>query len=194
VRYVDAVETYPAVILHAGTLSIYYEAAPPVLGAWETRVVPLTETGWRLSGPQTAVDEATFRAVLADLHGIYFYTEWRTGPDDTSLDNVRLTGTPVGVDDAAPAVALLRPCAPNPFNPGTTVRFTLPAAAGVELAIYGVDGRRVRTLEHGHLGAGEHSRYWDGRDDSGRTVPSGAYVCRLSAGLRVESTRLSLVK
>jgi hypothetical protein len=94
-----------------------------------------------------------------------------------------------------PDMALrLYPAAPNPFNPRTTIRFDLPAAGPVRLAIYDVAGRLVRVLVEGEIPAGSHEAVWDGRDQSGRSAPSGSYLARLVAGGKVEGVRLSLVR
>ncbi len=99
------------------------------------------------------------------------------------------------VPDATPARFALHPCQPNPFNPRTTVRYDLPRAAPVVLAIYDLSGRRVRTLRDGaDEPAGSHEAEWDGRDDGGRVVPSGVYVCRLTAGEYRGVRRVALVK
>jgi hypothetical protein len=87
--------------------------------------------------------------------------------------------TPDGGGPAlAPGPLALR-CAPNPANPGTEFRFDLPAAGGVELAIYDLRGAQVRRLGASGLEAGPCRLAWNGRDDQGRTVASGAYVYRL---------------
>ncbi|MDH7561650.1 MAG: FlgD immunoglobulin-like domain containing protein [bacterium] len=71
---------------------------------------------------------------------------------------------------------------PNPFNPGTTVQFALAAGQEVQLAIFDLCGRLVRALVQGDAPAGEHQARWDGRDDGGRDVPAGVYVCHLRCG------------
>lgn len=75
---------------------------------------------------------------------------------------------------------------PNPAGGATTWRFTLPAAATVDLAIYDVRGRLVRELGRGEKNAGEHAVGWDSRDARGRRVPAGTYFGKLkvSAGDR----------
>jgi hypothetical protein len=193
-RYVDLNATYPAVVLRTTGMSVYFDAPAPTVGVWESRVVPLTEAGWRLSGTTTPVDEATFRAVLANLLGLYIYTEWHSGADDTSLDNVRLGGTIIGVDDVASPTASLRPCYPNPFNPLATIRFDLANAGPVRLEMVSPDGRLVRTLLAQWCEAGTHATTWDGRDDAGRLVASGTYLCRLAASTTIQTTRLTLIK
>jgi len=71
--------------------------------------------------------------------------------------------------------------APNPFNPSTTVSFSLPAAGQTQLTVYNTRGQRVRTLANTGMAAGGHSVVWDGRDDTGRALGSGVYLLRLSA-------------
>jgi hypothetical protein len=84
---------------------------------------------------------------------------------------------------------------PNPFNPATTIRFSVPGEGRVQLAIYDLLGRRVRTLLDGNLSGGVHAIRWDGRDERGIAVGSGTYFYRLSAGSGlVQTRRLTLLK
>jgi hypothetical protein len=64
---------------------------------------------------------------------------------------------------------------PNPFSPATSIDYDLPRATDVSLSIYGVQGRRIRTLVSEHQPAGRHSVVWDGTDDGGRRVAAGVY-------------------
>ncbi|MCH7852484.1 MAG: T9SS type A sorting domain-containing protein [Candidatus Marinimicrobia bacterium] len=81
-----------------------------------------------------------------------------------------------------PGEFALRQNYPNPFNPSTTVRFDLPLATSVRLAVYDLLGREVLRLVDGHLEAGYHQRVWIGRDRDGREVPTGIYFVRLVTG------------
>lgn len=82
--------------------------------------------------------------------------------------------------DVPPAAALaLAQNHPNPFNPQTTITFSLPRAQDVSLRVYDVQGRCVATLAHGERAAGAHQVAWQGRDDRGLAVPSGTYIYRL---------------
>lgn len=102
---------------------------------------------------------------------------------------------PSAVDPVPAAAApVLKGASPNPFNPRTTISFSLPQAGVARLAVYDVAGHVVRTLADGHLDAGEHSVDWDGRDSNGRALASGSYFARLEAGGSVRSTRMSLVR
>lgn len=81
-----------------------------------------------------------------------------------------------------PAAFALLPNYPNPFNPETQLRFTLPAPGRVTLEIYDGLGQRVRTLIAEQRPAGFYTVAWDGRDQAGRAVASGAYLAHLRSG------------
>ncbi|MDP4193131.1 MAG: CotH kinase family protein, partial [Bacteroidota bacterium] len=70
---------------------------------------------------------------------------------------------------------------PNPFNPETTIGFSLEKAGNVNLSIYNILGRKVKTLINEMMGEGTHKVVWKGVDDSGRRVPSGVYFYRLES-------------
>jgi hypothetical protein len=74
------------------------------------------------------------------------------------------------------------PAQPNPTSSTTMIRFDLPTAADVRLLLYDAGGRLVRRIAGGTRPPGSHSVNWDGRDDTGRTVPDGVYLMRLEAG------------
>jgi flagellar hook assembly protein FlgD len=71
---------------------------------------------------------------------------------------------------------------PNPFREETTLAMRLDSTARVRLTVVDVAGRRVREIDAGIRGAGEHAISWDGRDERGRAVSAGPYFVRLSAG------------
>ena len=79
---------------------------------------------------------------------------------------------------------------PNPFNPRTTIPFTLEREGWVRLRVYDLLGRPVRTLWDGLLPAGAQRLEWDGRNAAGQAVASGVYFYRLEAGGQVHSRKL----
>ncbi|HEX5131631.1 MAG TPA: FlgD immunoglobulin-like domain containing protein [Candidatus Krumholzibacteria bacterium] len=83
---------------------------------------------------------------------------------------------------------------PNPFNPATTIEYTLSQPDHVTLAIYDVEGGLVRTLETGSRDVGTHTREWNGTDANGNPVASGTYFYRLTAGNRTLSHKVVLLK
>jgi len=85
---------------------------------------------------------------------------------------------------------------PNPFNPETTISFTIPTNSNVSIEVYNVRGQRVRILLDGNteLRAGHHNIVWNGRDDTGRSMSSGIYLYRIVAGENVATRRMLLLK
>ncbi len=81
----------------------------------------------------------------------------------------------------------LRSPRPNPFHAELKIDWVLPIATAVDLAVFDLSGREVRTLAKGKwLEVGPHSLIWDGRRDDGRQSPAGVYFLRLSAENRVD--------
>ncbi|MCD4829375.1 MAG: T9SS type A sorting domain-containing protein [Candidatus Cloacimonetes bacterium] len=83
---------------------------------------------------------------------------------------------------------------PNPFNPETTIGFSLPVSGQVELTVYNVRGERVKTLVNGDMKPGDHTVTWQGSDDNGSPVASGVYFYRLQAGGNTETRKMLLLK
>ncbi|MBK7671262.1 MAG: T9SS type A sorting domain-containing protein [bacterium] len=96
--------------------------------------------------------------------------------------------------DELPSRVELAGAYPNPFNPATTIAFSLPGNLQVSLGIYDVQGRLVRALVDGVLPAGRHDIAWDGLDRTGRAVGSGTYLYRLQAGDLSATRKITLVK
>ena len=83
---------------------------------------------------------------------------------------------------------------PNPFNPETTISYTLPASGPVSLEIYNSRGQLVRRLLHEEQPAGGHSLVWNGKDDTGHSVASGLYLCRIACTGKHETRKMLLLK
>jgi hypothetical protein len=98
------------------------------------------------------------------------------------------------VPRGASATSHLFDAVPNPFNPVTTIRYTVDDAGYVELYVYDVSGALVRTLVRGVVPAGDSEVVWRGRDDSGRQVASGVYLYQLRSRNFVESKKMVLLK
>ena len=89
---------------------------------------------------------------------------------------------------------VLFPNYPNPFNPVTTIHFTLEDAGHVTLSIYDSNGKRVTTLLEDVRGAGPHEARWNGTDATRASVSSGVYFYRLEAGKKVLTNKMVLLK
>jgi hypothetical protein len=83
---------------------------------------------------------------------------------------------------------------PNPFNPETVIRFSLPESGRVQAEVVDALGRHVRRLYSRVLPAGENEVRWDGRADSGESAESGVYLVRVRSGFRTETRKISLVR
>ncbi|MCB2199284.1 T9SS type A sorting domain-containing protein [bacterium] len=83
---------------------------------------------------------------------------------------------------------------PNPFNPSTTIRYTVPQTANVKLAVYNLLGQRVATLVDGNRMAGRHSVVWNGTSLGGLPVASGLYFYTLEGDGFVQTRKMLLVK
>ncbi len=112
------------------------------------------------------------------------------------LKGLDLSGDPAKQDeDRTPALFALSGAVPNPFNPMTTLAFDLPRTAAVELQVYDMRGKLVRTLIDGvPMQAGRHEAVWRGDDQAGRPVAGGVYFYRMRAGDFESVRRMTLVK
>jgi len=120
------------------------------------------------------------------------------GADTTSLDIVVWMpplSSVIADGRRGPVALYLGDNYPNPFNPNTTIEIGIPGPGGlVNLAVYDVRGRRVRTLIDQHLEPGTYETYWDGRNDAGESLSSGIYFYRLSTPQGVEQRKAVMLK
>lgn len=101
---------------------------------------------------------------------------------------------PSGAEGGLPGAARLVGNVPNPFNPTTEIRFVLPDDQAVQLAVYDVSGRMVKTLVDEMRPAGDNSVRWNGTDRAGRSVAAGTYFARLTGAGLSEVRPMSLVR
>lgn len=83
---------------------------------------------------------------------------------------------------------------PNPFNAGTSISFSLPASADVNLVIYDLLGKEIRRLVSRRMQPGRFVMNWDGRDSRNRPVSTGVYIYRLTAGSFIETRKMVYLK
>jgi beta-xylosidase len=83
---------------------------------------------------------------------------------------------------------------PNPFNPSTTIDYALPQDSYVRLELFNVQGEKVTSLVDSHQHAGFYQVRWNGRDNSGKFVTNGLYLCRFHAGVYNRTIRMLLLR
>ncbi len=111
-----------------------------------------------------------------------------------SVDDLCVEQGVSAVPGAVEGALVLGPNHPNPFNPGTTIDFSMAEAGHVTVSIVDLEGRRVATLLDEILPAGDHSVVWNGRDDGGRRAASGMYLVTLRKGDRVVTRKIAMLK
>jgi hypothetical protein len=167
----DTDDVYWELMIPAGRLEFSLPLLPPVAPAgpppgalcrWEQVALGL---GYAL--PSFDYDAFAFSDVYAHVSHL-------------ALDalTVELAYDPQSVADAGALAGV----SPNPFHDVTRIRWDLARPGTVDLAVYGVDGRRLATLARGALDRGPHEIAWLGRDGAGRPLPSGVYWARLTTG------------
>jgi hypothetical protein len=137
----------------------------------ETEWLDTVEEGWRYYYKVTALDYA--------------------GNESEAASPETVTG---GETPQMPRAFALHQNVPNPFNPVTTIRFDLPRPSHVRLNVYNVKGELVATLVDGYMTEGRKGVGWEARDDEGRSVASGVYFYRLTAGDFVQTRKMVLLR
>jgi hypothetical protein len=102
---------------------------------------------------------------------------------------------PSDVDDASLVrVNRLFQNEPNPFNARSTITFSLAQTGPVEITIYDVNGREVKTLVNGMVDAGTHQVVWDGTNDAGHKVGSGVFWSQMKAGSFTSNKKMVIMR
>jgi len=83
---------------------------------------------------------------------------------------------------------------PNPFNPSTTIKYSLKEDSKVKLNIYNIKGQNIKQLVNDQLTAGQHSVIWTGKDDDDSPVSSGIYFYNLKTENHEKTKRMILLK
>jgi len=165
----------------------------------ESRVTPNgQENFW---GPELAAldsdgDGFTNGEELQDPNGTWQPSQ--SAPGDASL--VTHPGiasdfpTSVNLVEGSPNQYQLFNNYPNPFNPTTTIKFSVPNASQVNINIFNSLGQLVNELVNDNFSSGQYSAVWNGRDNFGSVLPSGIYFYRMTTGDFVQSKRMILLK
>ncbi len=162
----------------------------PVLSYYEytsTNFLRLTDEEWKDSALTSALRPSWVNNYLADNNG-----ESR-GQGATLITGIKNENNGGNI----PGNYLLVKAFPNPFNPSTTISINIPAKLSnslVELNIYDIRGRLIKSVLNKNLSAGNYLYRWDGKNDNGVSVSSGVYITNLRAAGQMSSAKIILLK
>jgi hypothetical protein len=112
-----------------------------------------------------------------------------------SMMKIEGTAGPTSVDiTPTPVSFILNANYPNPFNPSTTISFSLTQSAQTRLEIYNLKGQKVKTLCNTNLNSGDHQYVWNGTDEQGKKAGSGVYFYKLSSGSQSSMKKMIMMK
>ncbi len=196
------------------TISLFNSNTVPATGTAFTDVLPATVTATSVIGntcggtvsispnTQVALSGGTVPAgdginsgtcavtaiVTSNTSGTYVNTIPVGGVTSSEGSN------PLAANATLTVATVLGEMYPNPFNPSTTIPFTLVSQEGVSLRIYDASGKLVRTLVDEVMPAGVHQTVWDGRDNSGSRAATGVYFVRFATGDYLVTRKLVMIK
>jgi hypothetical protein len=144
-------------------------------------------------GSSTLIDYTIDTAIdlAASPRAYYFVTATDFSGNEGAPVMVRVLS---GIDGTPTARVLSLSAYPNPFNPATTLRYTVPASGHVNVAVYDARGARVATLFDGERAAGAYSVKWDGHTEGASGAASGIYFARITQNGAVRTYKLVLLK
>ena len=179
--------------LDDGTYLLAVDQAMPGQNNYDVNIVRFDESGQVLGNRTIGGDrgDVVLRMTRTSDGGVVAAGwTWSFGAYTDNFYTIRL-GAPMSIGSlSAPIVSSMSLSAfPNPFNPSTTLSFTLPQTGQTRLTIYDALGREVEIMQEGIMAAGEHHLSFDGT-----SLPSGAYFSRLESAGKVKIQKLFLIK
>ena len=170
-----------------GVVQVTIELSEDGGGSWPHTVAsgPLISPVTWYPGTLITSDACVLRVTVSDGSG-------RTASDQS--ETTFSMGLVSAIDDLPQYRLALGQNAPNPFNPATEISFALPRAQEIELRIYDLEGRVIRTLVNGRVESGAHTVAWRGGDDQGARVASGLYFYRLVTEDGTLTKKMTLLK
>ena len=167
---------------------------PPVLTDPASTLPPAEYYSYVFEGNSQALDHILVSPSLpGEVDIVHLDSEYTTRVSDHDPTLVRLlVADPTPVQKSLTRTDL--GVHPNPFNPSTTITYSLPSRSQVTVRVYDASGRPVATLVDGVKDGGSYVARWDGHDGHGAKVASGVYFVRLQAGGEVLTRKAVLLK
>ena len=155
----------------------------------EMGVCRYDDIAWKVYSTEDGLSGNRVNSVIVDSDNIKWF-----GTDDGITSYCDDVPTSVETEKNSPASFSVLGNFPNPFNPSTTIKFSVNSQNTVSLSIFGISGQKVRTLVNDRFTVGNHSVLWDGKDETGNAVSSGIYFYRIMAGNLAETRKMMLVR
>ena len=161
---------------------------------------------WANPGSPPLTD-STWASVSYDISSIAddqpaVYIRWIMGPTNDgwvhcgwNIDDVAVSGIQdMGSGGTLTLTTLLDPVWPNPVTSESQIRYHLPASDFVQLRVYDMAGRLVRSIEEGFRLQGAHTTTWDGSGDNGQRLPSGVYFVQVEGCDSFDSKKVVVLR
>jgi len=162
------------------------------------KTTPTGDTAWtrKYGGSKSDYGRMVFQETGRDYLVLGYSFSNSAGGSDAYLAKISGESTPVGddYDLLYPDGFGLEQNYPNPFNAATTITYTVPRRAMIQLTIYNILGQEVYRDECGSVAMGTYSLVWDGHDEFGREVASGIYFYRITTADYVQTKKMVLLK
>ena len=167
-----------------------------------TAIAPMDGVLTTISGTYTGSGETTIGPYIGNSDafatpgaGSVDVTDWT---DNSALATQWDTGNSSALLDAEmPAEYSLKAAYPNPFNPSTTIEYNVEVAGNVNIAVYDMMGREVKTLVNEYVSpkaGGTYSVVWDGTNNSNAFVSTGVYIYRMVSNEFTKTQKMTLTK
>ena len=145
----------------------------------------------------TGLDQAQLYIISAthDLFGTI--EEVFTSNVMMSVKNFQFSSSPLTADeniDQIPTRLAPKQNFPNPFNPVTTLRYTMPEKEIVNISVYDMRGKLVKTLVNSFQSSGKKTVHWNGTDSRDNTVRAAVYLYKINAGIFSQTKKMILLK
>jgi hypothetical protein len=154
---------------------------------------------YNLGQDSPCIDAGTTNFSIFDL------PDWYEFPSYDLAGNPRIYGNQVDlgayewqgqtdIEDQITVPAFSMRNYPNPFNPSTTILFSIPETRQVRISVYNLKGQKVKDLIKTEMTRGTHRVIWDGKDSNNRDVGSGIYLFKLESGANILNRKAMLMK
>ncbi|MDD3235611.1 MAG: T9SS type A sorting domain-containing protein, partial [Candidatus Cloacimonetes bacterium] len=188
--------TMPLTISNLGTVAMMgtIDSAAPFFLSTDIPEPQLSQNYYLPAGESITVNVNFTPSAMMPYNGELIIT---SDDPETPVAIVILTGTGGTVansDLVSPLQTSLLGNYPNPFNPSTTIQFSLKEKSQVNMDIYNISGQKVRSLVNSLMPSGTHNIHWNGQDNSGKAVSSGVYFVKMNSGKYTSTKKMILMK